>query len=86
MIKIIIPAGTLFADLKLGRDEIGTTFDASVIQRVCEASDIHPLAVLTNEDAIADLIIHWYRAARLEGEPEDSIAEALLKEVISEPN
>jgi len=86
-IRIEIPDGLRFADLRLGRNTVtgGVTFSIDAIERVCQASGIDPKMVLgSHEDNVAGLIVAWYAAARKAGEPADSVAEDLLAEVIAE--
>lgn len=82
-ISITIPADTPFSALRLARDQDGAvSLDTAVILRICEASGIHPDMLLgTHEDAIAGLIVTWYRAHREAGGEPDTIAEELITEV-----
>ena len=60
--KIYVPGDIAFSDLKLSRNKNGITFDADIINAVCEASDIDPkLFWESHEDNMAGLIIAWPR-------------------------
>lgn len=84
-VRICIPDGVTFADLRLSRDS--TTgeieYDIETVRRVAAASGIDP-AVLTTEDGISSLLVAWYQAARAAGEPPDPVQEDLLREVQEE--
>lgn len=85
-VKITIPDGLQFHDLKLQREPDGAvTFDTSIINAVCAASKIDPTLFTDGpEDNAAELIVAWYALHRgADGEP-DPVAEDLIEEVAAE--
>lgn len=86
-VRITIPDGVRFADLKLARDPVSgdLEFDWAPIERVCEASGLD-VAVFrdSHEDNVGGLLVAWYAAARANGEPVDVVQEAILAEVQAE--
>lgn len=86
--KISIPQNINFRDLKLSRNQTGgITFDAEIINAICDASGIDPKVFWeSHEDNMAGLIIEWY-ANHLKNDGEhDPVADDLIAEVIAEDN
>lgn len=86
MARISIPADLDFSALRLGREsDGGVSFDAGVIERICEASGVSSALFLdAQEDNVAGLIIRWYLAHRADGGDPDPVAEDLIAEVKAE--
>jgi hypothetical protein len=84
--KVAIPDDIDFADLRLVRDSDGSvSFDWSVIERICTASNIPPeLFRDAPEDNVSGLIVAWYSAHRSNGGATDPVAEDLIGEVVAE--
>lgn len=86
-VRITIPEGVDFADLKLERDpETGVIrFDWAPLEAICEASDLD-IALLKerDEDNVAGLIWAWYAQHRQHGGAPDPVQEALIAEVEAE--
>jgi len=85
-LKISIPEGIVFADLKLGRSANGSiTFEAEIINSICEHSDIDSkLFWESHEDNMAGLIIAWYAKHIEQGGERDPVADDLIAETIAE--
>ncbi len=85
MAKVIIPEDLAFSNLRLDRDPDGSvSFDWTVINRICEASDL-PVEMFQDVEAdVCGLIIGWYLAHRKAGGEADLIAEELFTEVQEE--
>ncbi|HEX7111405.1 MAG TPA: hypothetical protein VF216_03100 [Mizugakiibacter sp.] len=85
-IRIAIPAGVAFHDLRLARDADGTlSYECAPIERICVASGIDPALLRdTSEDVVAGLLVAWYTAARAAGEPADAAMEDILAEIAAE--
>lgn len=83
---ISIPADLTFADLKLARDGDGNvSFDTAVIERIEAASGLPTgFFIGQHEDAVAELITHWYRAHLAGGGAPDPVQEDLISEVQAE--
>lgn len=86
-VRLAIPDGLRFADLKLARDPItgDLEFEWTPIERLCEANGLD-LAVFRDqhEDNVGALLVAWYAAARENGEPPDLVEEQILAEVQAE--
>jgi len=80
--RIAIPHDLTFSDLNLSRDADGqVSFDRSVIERICAASDIPPALFFdTSEDNVAGLIVEWYHAHLNAGGARDAVADDLIAE------
>jgi len=85
-VKITIPDGLQFRDLKLQREPNGAvTFDTSIINLICSASDINlELFTHSTEDNVAALIVAWYDIHRNAGGKPDPVADDLIAEVMAE--
>lgn len=85
-LKISIPPGISFADLKLGRTAGGSiTFDATTINKICEHSGIDPKLFLeSREDNMAGLIVEWYAAHLKNGGERNPVADDLIAETMAE--
>lgn len=62
LVRVAIPEGLDFADLRLSREPNGSvSFDWRVIERICAASGM-PVEVLRDgpEDNVAGLLMAWY--------------------------
>lgn len=79
---IRVPTDLPFSSLKLARDpDGGVSFDTAVINRVEAASGLpagHFMGL--PEDALADLIVQWYRAHLAAGGQPDPVADDLIAE------
>jgi hypothetical protein len=85
-LKVSIPEGTDFSDLKLERrSNGGLAFDWTPIERLCEASGI-PLSAFkeTQEDNVGGLIAAWYFEHLAHGGARDPVADDLIAEVKAE--
>jgi hypothetical protein len=85
-LKVSIPEGTDFADLKLERrSNGGLAFDWTPIERLCEASGI-PLSAFkeTPEDNVDGLIAAWYFEHLAHGGARDPVADDLIAEMRAE--
>lgn len=85
-LKISIPDGISFADLKLGRSANGSvTFNAEIINAICKHSGIDPkLFWQSSENNMAGLIIEWYASHLKNGGAHDHVADDLIAETIAE--
>ena len=85
-LKISIPQNINFNDLKLGRSPNGgITFDAEIINAICEASGIDPKVFWeSHEDNMAGLIIEWYASHLKNGGEHDPVADELIAETMAE--
>lgn len=86
-IKIKIPAGMDFAELRLARDPEtgGVLFDWEPVERLCKINNLDiEVFRLAPEDNVAGLIVAWYAEHRAHGGEPDATAEELLVEVILE--
>lgn len=85
-LKISIPAGISFADLKLDRSATGSiTFDANTINKICEHSGIDPKMLWeSREDNMAGLIVEWYASHLKNGGEHDPVADDLIAEALAE--
>ena len=85
-LKILIPDGINFADLKLGRNASGSiTFEAGIINSICTNSGIDPKVFWeSHEDNMAGLIIEWYASHLKNGGDRDPVADDLIAETIAE--
>lgn len=79
---IRIPHDLPFSALHLARDADGAvSFDAAVIAQVEAASGLPVGFFLSqHEDAVADLISHWYARHRADGGEPDPVQEDLIAE------
>jgi hypothetical protein len=85
-LKVSIPEGTDFADLKLERRSNGSlVFDWTPVERLCEASGI-PVDTFreSREDNVAGLIVAWYFEHLAHGGAHDPVADELIAEVRAE--
>lgn len=80
---IRIPTDIPFSALQLARDPDGhVSFDTVVINRIEAASGLpHGHFMSQAEDALADLIVQWYRAHLAAGGEPDPVADDLITEV-----
>lgn len=85
-LKISIPDGISFADLKLDRSVTGSiTFDANIINTICEHSGIAPKMFWeSHEDNMAALIVAWYANHLKNGGQHDPVADDLITETLAE--
>lgn len=86
-IAIGIPAGLAFSDLKLARDpQTGdVSFDTAVIERICAANGLSDDYFMTrSEDALSELLAHWYRSHLAAGGAPDPVQEDLIAEARAE--
>lgn len=84
---IAIPAGLEFAALRLVRDTStgDVSFDASVIARIEAASGLPAGFFMAQpEDALAALVVTWYRQHLAEGGARDAVADDLAAEAQAE--
>lgn len=82
---LVIPERVAFTDLRLGFDKGGhLSFDAAVVQAICDASGIDFDAFSRDEDALCAMISVWYRAHRARGGDPDPVAESISAEVMAE--
>lgn len=86
-LKIEIPDGLDFADLKLARDTStgDISFDWSPVERLCKHNSLD-ISIFRerHEDNVAGLIIAWYAAHRKRGGSPDPVAEDLINEARAE--
>lgn len=86
-IKIKIPIGLDFADLKLARHPStgAVEFDWEPIERVCAASGLD-IALFRNgpEDNVSTLIVAWYAEHRARGGAPDPTQDDLIYEMLAE--
>lgn len=82
-LRVTIPDGVEFADLRLTRDAANgrVRFSMAPIAAICEASDLD-LAELVDgpEPLVVPLIAAWYTAHVEEGGAPDPVQEDLLEE------
>lgn len=87
LVRIQIPAGLDFAQLKLSRDPVtlDVAFDWAPIEAICRESGID-IALFRDqpEDNVAGLIHHWYLEHLERGGARDPVQEMLLAEVEAE--
>jgi len=86
LVRIAIPEGLDFADLRLSREADGSvSFDWQVIERTCAASGL-PVELLRDspEGNVAGLLMAWYAEHRRRGGAPDPVAEDLILEVRAE--
>lgn len=81
-LSIKIPADLDFSALRLARDADGAvSFDTSVIAQIEAASGLPAgFFMRQHEDAIAELISHWYARHRADGGAPDLVQEDLIAE------
>jgi len=84
-VKIEIPDGVEFGDLKLAYSGDGVTFEWGPVALICEKNGLS-IDIFRHgpEDNICGLLSAWYSAHRESGGACDSAAEALLVEVFAE--
>ena len=82
-IKIAIPMDLDFSDLKLTRDLEGNVlFDQKVIERIATASGLPSDYFMDRtEDAVSELITHWYRMHLASGGTPDPVQDDLIEEI-----
>ena len=85
-LKISIPQNIDFSDLELNRNPSGgITFNAEIINAICNASGIDPKIFLeSHEDNMAGLIIEWYANHLKNGGEHDPVADDLIAETLAE--
>ena len=86
LMQLKVPEDISFSDLNLARDPDGNvSFDMSVIERLCESSNV-PLELITEspEDNAARLIVAWYHAHLDQGGNRDPVADDLIAEAKAE--
>jgi hypothetical protein len=81
-LRVVVPEGVSFSDLKLHRSASGLKFDWAPLEAICEASGID-IALRKEEDEsnAAGLIEQWYASHRALGGARDPVMEELLREV-----
>ena len=81
--KISIPDGLDFSDLRLSRSDDGSViFSWEPIEAICKESDIDPdFFRHSHEDNVSALIVGWYAEHRQRGGEQDAVAEELLEEI-----
>jgi hypothetical protein len=87
LLRVAIPDGLDFADLKLTRDpETGAVeFDWGPIERICAASGLDPTLFRAGpEDNVAGLITAWYAEHLRRGGARDAVQDDLIAETIAE--
>lgn len=86
IVTIVIPADLPFSSLKLARDpDGGVSFDTSVIERIEAVSGLPAGHFMAQpEDAVAQLIVGWYRMHRASGGEPDPVADDLIAEAAAE--
>ncbi|WP_051379092.1 hypothetical protein [Derxia gummosa] len=79
-IRVVVPDGMTFTDLKLARDaETGAiSFDLEAVRAVCVATGVDADAVLAHEGNVNSLIVAWYGVHRLDGGEPDLVFEGLI--------
>jgi len=79
-IRVTVPEGMSFADLKLKRDaESGEiSFDLEAVRAVCVATGIDADAVFAHEGNVNGLIVAWYGVHRMDGGEADLVFESLI--------
>lgn len=86
-VRITIPEGLAFGDLRLSRDPASgdVAFDWEPIRRICEASGLPPDWFESRpEDALCALLVAWYQQAKAAGEALDPVQEQILAEIEAE--
>jgi hypothetical protein len=82
-LRVTIPDGVEFADLRLTRDvdDGRVRFSMAPIAAICEASDLDPEELVDGSQPLVVLVIAaWYRAHISEGGAPDPVQEDLLEE------
>lgn len=80
MVRIGIPVGMKFSDLRLSRSAGGLVrYEQSIIERIVAANGLSTDSA--TEDLVTSLIVAWYSAHRLSGGEPDPVAEDLIAEV-----
>lgn len=83
--RIIIPEGITFASLRLARDPDGAlSFDWSPIEAICRASGLPIERYEASEDAVCQLLTHWYHAHLANGGERDPVQDDLIAEALTE--
>jgi len=84
-LKITIPGNMHFHDLRLSREKGGITFNAEIINAICNASGIDPEVFWqSHEDNLAELIIEWYANHLKNGGERDPVADDMIAETLAE--
>lgn len=84
---IAIPAGVMFADLKLSRDPVtrAVRFDWGPVEAVCEASGLDvELFKVSDQGNVIDLLLNWYGFNLASGGARDAVMEQVIAEVEAE--
>jgi hypothetical protein len=88
LLRIKIPEGIKFADLKLARNATTgeVSFKWAPVEAICNETGLDiEIFRKGREDNIAELIVAWYAAAQeQESEVFDPVAEELITEVLAE--
>lgn len=85
-LKLAIPAGVAFSDLKLTRAPDGAvSFDWAPVEAICTASGIE-VALFRDqpEDNVAALLSAWYAEDRRRGGAADPVMDDLIAEATAE--
>jgi hypothetical protein len=83
-IKIVIPEGMDFSDLRMSLLFDGSVvFEWGVIERICEASDL-PVERFRNVPDLVALFVYWYQAHLERGGAPDPIKEHLIAEAMAD--
>lgn len=84
-VRVEIPDGLRFANLKLTRDPVTgeIEFDVKPLRKIAAASGL-AASFFDDENNVSALIAAWYRDARAAGEPADPVQEDLIAEAAAE--
>jgi hypothetical protein len=83
VVKIAIPKGVAFSDLKLNWDsgKGDVVFDWTPIEAICKASGIETVVYRdAPRDGVLGLIASWYQAHLKHGGEHDEVADELFAE------
>lgn len=86
IIKTLVPSDITFEDLNLSYDRTAgiMTFNASVIKRICEASDFDYGEFSEDKEKVANLVLFLYIMHLGTGKEKIPVAEELFREAIDE--